>query len=67
MDQYINEKALAARWGLSPRTLQRWRYQGKGPAHLKLGGRVLYRLSDIETWETRNRRPGADRDAQPPR
>ena len=42
----LNQKELARRWGISHRTLERWRYTGQGPAFLKLGGRVLYRLAD---------------------
>lgn len=37
--------------GDSHRTLERWRYSGQGPAFLKLGGRVLYRLADVEAFE----------------
>lgn len=58
MDVHINEKNLAARLLLSVRTLQRWRWQGKGPPYLKLGRRVVYRLSDIVDWEVRNRKLG---------
>ena len=47
----LNQKELARRWGISHRTLERWRYTGLGPAFLKLGGRVLYRLPDIEAFE----------------
>lgn len=47
----LNQKELARRWGMSHRTLERWRYTGQGPVFLKLGGRVLYRLADIETFE----------------
>ena len=47
----LNQKELARRWGISHRTLERWRYGGQGPAFLKLGGRVLYRLADIEAFE----------------
>ena len=47
----LNQKELARRWGISHRTLERWRYSGQGPAFLKLGGRVLYRLADIEAFE----------------
>ena len=42
---------LGERWHLSPRTLERWRWEGIGPVHLKIGGRVLYRLEDIEAYE----------------
>ena len=54
-DHHLNEQALADRLGLSVRTLQRWRWKGKGPAYLKLGGRVVYRLEDVEAWELANR------------
>ena len=47
----LNQKELARRWGISHRTLERWRYNGQGPTFLKLGGRVLYRLADIEAFE----------------
>ena len=47
----INETELAERWGLSPKTLQRWRSEGLGPKFLKLCGRVIYRQVDIEAYE----------------
>ena len=47
----LNQKELARHWGISHRTLERWRYCDQGPAFLKLGGRVLYRLADIEAFE----------------
>ena len=49
--QHINQVELSRRWRLSPRTLERWRYQGTGPQYLKVGGRVVYRLADIEAFE----------------
>lgn len=42
---------LARRWKLSPRTLERFRYEKKGPPYIKIGGRVVYRVSDIEAFE----------------
>jgi hypothetical protein len=36
---------------MSPRTLERWRWLGQGPRYLKLGGRCVYRLEDIEDFE----------------
>lgn len=51
---FINQDKLADRWCLSPRTLERWRWEKIGPNYLKVGGRVLYRLSDIEKFETKN-------------
>jgi hypothetical protein len=48
---YLTQAELAERWRISPRTLEQWRWQGRGPRYLKLGRRVLYRLSDIEMHE----------------
>lgn len=45
------QKDLARRWGLSTRTLERWRMQGRGPAFMRLGGRVIYRAEDVEAFE----------------
>ncbi|MFC7333110.1 helix-turn-helix transcriptional regulator [Rhodocista pekingensis] len=47
----INQMELAARWRISHRTLERWRWTGEGPKFLKVGGRVVYRLTDIEEYE----------------
>ena len=48
----IRQAAVAERWGISHRTLERWRYTGQGPRFMKIGGRVVYRVEDIETYET---------------
>lgn len=48
---HLNQIELARRWRISPRTLERWRWQRVGPRYLKVGGRVLYRLEDIEAFE----------------
>lgn len=52
--QHLDQNALAARWQVSPRTLEQWRWQGRGPRFLKIGGRVVYRLLDVEAFETSN-------------
>ena len=54
-EQHLNQRELAKRWGISPRTLERWRSIGFGPAFLKIGSRVAYRLVDIEAFETAQR------------
>ncbi len=48
---HLNQIQLGRRWSLSPRTLERWRFHGTGPSYLKVGGRVLYRIVDIEAFE----------------
>ena len=49
--KHLNQIDLAARWNISHRTLERWRWTGEGPRFVKLGGRVVYRLEDIEEYE----------------
>lgn len=36
--------------GVSGRTLEAWRSQGKGPPYVRLHGRIVYRLRDLEAW-----------------
>jgi hypothetical protein len=50
--QHFDQRQLARRWNISPRTLERWRWQNDGPSYLKIGGRVCYRLEDVEAYET---------------
>jgi hypothetical protein len=49
--KHLNQRELAERLHISPRTLERWRWVGEGPRFLKIGGRVVYRLQDIERYE----------------
>ena len=54
--KHLNQSELADRWNISERTLERWRWLGEEPAYLKIGGRVVYRLEDIEAYEAENLR-----------
>lgn len=49
--RHLTPADLANRWNLSQRTLERWRVLGWGPCFLKIGGRVAYRLEDVESYE----------------
>lgn len=61
---HLNQVELAARWKISPRTLERWRWTGEGPAFIKIGGRVVYRLEEVEAYEnTRHCSSTADKPA----
>jgi len=51
--RHLNQIDLSRRWNISPRTLERWRWLKQGPRYLKIGGRVVYRLDDIEEFERR--------------
>jgi hypothetical protein len=48
---HYDQRDLANRWRLSPRTLERWRWEGIGPHYLKIGGRVVYQLAEVEDYE----------------
>jgi hypothetical protein len=50
--RHLNQVQLSRRWTLSPRTLERWRWLKAGPPYLKIGGRVVYRLDDVVSFET---------------
>lgn len=49
--RHLNQSQLAQRLGVSQRTLEGWRYRGKGPAYLRLEGRIAYRVIDVERFE----------------
>lgn len=42
--------------GLSGRTLEKHRTYGTGPIYLKIGGRVVYKILDLEAWAARGAR-----------
>jgi hypothetical protein len=49
--KHLNQVDLSRRFGISCRTLERWRWMGIGPKFIKIGGRVKYRLADVEAFE----------------
>ena len=49
--RHLTQIQLADRWRMSERTLERWRWLGQGPRFMKLGGRVAYRVQDVEAFE----------------
>ena len=56
--RHLNQRELAERLNISPRTLERWRWIGTGPTFLKVEGRVIYRLADVEAYERAQLRKG---------
>jgi hypothetical protein len=56
-----SQRAGACRSG----TLERWRFLNQGPAFLKLIGRVVYRLEDVEAFEATQMRRGTKASAPP--
>jgi hypothetical protein len=50
-EKLLNQIEVSRRWGMSCRTLERWRWLGMGPRFIKIGGRVKYRLCDLKDYE----------------
>ena len=54
--ELLDAEALARMLSVSVRTLQDWRYQGKGPDYMLFGGKgpgscmVRYSLDDVRRW-----------------
>ena len=48
--RYLRTPEAARFVGLSGRTLEKHRTYGTGPRYSKLGGRVVYRLEDLQAW-----------------
>jgi hypothetical protein len=53
---YLSEVELAMRWDLSPKTLQRWRTDGRGPHYLKLSKSVRYPIEEVMIFENKSLR-----------
>jgi hypothetical protein len=51
---HLDQNGLAERWLISPRTLEQWRWQGRGPRYLKICGRIIYPIYEIEVFEAAN-------------
>ena len=54
--KYLSTREAAAWLGLSPRTLDRYRVSGDGPAFHRFGSRVRYLVTDLENWASARRR-----------
>ena len=48
--RYLRTPEAARFVGLSIRTLEKHRIYGTGPRYSKLGGRVVYRVEDLQAW-----------------
>lgn len=58
---YLTPSELAQRYknAITPKTLANWRSAGTGPPFTKVGGKILYALSDVMTWEETRRLLGS--------
>ena len=58
--EFLSTRKAAALLGLSPRTLDRYRETGRGPAYHRFGQRIVYRRGDLDDWAAKRRVPAAD-------
>ncbi len=52
----IGERGAAERLGLAVATLRRWRWVGRGPRFVKVGGAVRYDPADLDAFIEAGRR-----------
>lgn len=48
--KYQKTRMAAQTLGVGESTLEKWRVQGRGPAFIRMGSRVLYLTSDLEEF-----------------
>ena len=65
MDALRDERSVAEILGVRPATLQQWRWLGKGPTFIKVGGRIRYTDADISEFIDRQRRQSTSDDSRP--
>ncbi len=54
--RYLRTPDAALHLGLSARTLEKHRCFGTGPKYFKLGGRIVYEITDLDAWAGMGRR-----------
>jgi predicted site-specific integrase-resolvase len=49
-NENLTTAELSKEFKVADITLRGWRHRGIGPRWFKLGGRVVYKRSDVEAW-----------------
>ena len=50
MTKILSKREVSEAYGWSVFTLNDWRQKGTGPRSFRIGGRVAYKVEDIERW-----------------
>lgn len=61
--RFLVTKEAARFLALSARTLEKHRTYGTGPVYRKLGGRVVYAISDLQAWADKGLRNSTSEDS----
>jgi hypothetical protein len=51
LEDLMTPAVLSDRWGVTVGHLANLRSEGRGPAWLKIGGRIAYRVRDVAAYE----------------
>lgn len=54
-DNMLNDKEAARLLGKKVQTLRNWRFLRRGPAYIKLGRSVKYRIEDLQEYILKSR------------
>jgi len=59
---FLTPHQLVTRWNgvVTIGTLANWRCRQVGPSYVKLRGRILYRVDQVEAWEAKNNHAAND-------
>ena len=61
---FQTESEAAEYLGISKKTLQRWRFDHKGPAYAKLNGKLIrYHQADLDEWMNQQTIPHEDKES----
>lgn len=52
--RFFTPAELEAVYRIPVATAAKWRWNGSGPAFIKMGAKVIYRQSDVEAWIASN-------------
>lgn len=61
--RHLTPEDLAEREGVPVATIYQWNYRGGGPAFIKVGKHVRYRIEDVMAWEEASTRSRPRREA----
>lgn len=53
---YLNVEQTAKRLIVKPSTLNKWRHLGIGPVFRTHGGRIVYLITDLDSWSESQKR-----------
>lgn len=54
---YLTSGQIAKRYSIKEKSVRRQRMQDRGPPHVKFGGRIFYKITEVEAWERAQLKP----------